>query len=110
MHKRVIFAVNEAELGEGELALAVAMERQISYFADVDGMNALLKDLGGSPWSEVLTVIWDGFNETNPRTPFSLWKNVDAEFKDLIGGLTNFDPAKRLTAHEALAHSWFAGV
>ena len=104
---RVIFAVDEEELAEGEELLAVVLERQISYFADEDGLNRLLNHLGDSPWCEVLKVIRDGFNETNPRKPFLMWKNVDADFKDLIGGLTNFDPAKRLPAHEALEHRWF---
>ena len=107
MLKRVIFAVDERELAEDEEPLSVVLERQISYFADEDGLNELLKHLGDSPWCEVFEVIRDGFNKTNPRKPFSLWKNVDADFKDLVGGLTNFDPAKRLTAHEALAHRWF---
>lgn len=107
--RRVIFAVGEDELAEGEEP-SVVLERQISYFADEDGLNVLLNHLGDSPWCEVLKVIRDGFNETNPRKPFSLWKNLDADFKDLIGGLTNFDPAKRLTAHEALAHSWFGDL
>jgi serine/threonine protein kinase len=108
--KRVIFAVDEEELAEGEEPLSVTLERQISYFADEDGLNGLLKHLGDSPWCGVLNVIRDGFNETNPRKPFSLWKNIDADFKHLIGGLMNFDPAKRLTAHEALVHRWFRDV
>jgi len=106
--KRVIFAVDEEKLVEGEEPLSVVLERQVSYFADEDGLNGLLKHLGDSPWCEVLKVIRDGFNETNPRKPFSLWKNIDADFKDLIGGLTNFEPTKRLTAHEALARRWFS--
>jgi serine/threonine protein kinase len=73
-------------------------------------LDGFLKYLGESPWCEVLTVIRDGFTETNPRKPFSLWKNIDADFKDLIGGLMKFDPAKRLTAHDALAHRWFRDV
>lgn len=105
--RRVIFAVGEEELAEGEERLAVVLERQISYFADEDGLNGLLKHLGESPWCEIFKVIRDGFNKTNPRTPVSLWKNVDPDFKNLIGGLTKFDPVKRLTAHEALAHGWF---
>lgn len=108
--QRVIFAVAEEELANGEEPLSVVLERQISYFADEDGLNGLLKHLGDSPWCEVLKVIRDGFNKANPRKPFSLWRNVDADFKDLIGGLTNFDPVKRLTAHEALAHRWFGDV
>ncbi|KAL9076571.1 MAG: hypothetical protein Q9161_000903 [Pseudevernia consocians] len=105
--QRVIFAVGEDELAEGEEPLSIVLERQISYFADEDGLNALLNRLGNSPRCGVLKVIRDGFNKTQPRKPFSMWENVDADFKDLISGLTNFDPAKRLTAQEALAHIWF---
>lgn len=108
--KKVIFAVHRDELAEGEEPLSLVLERQISYFADEDGLSALLKHLGDSPWCEVLKVLRDGFNETNPRKPFALWKDLDADFKDLICGLTNCDLAKRLTAQEALAHKWFEGV
>ncbi|MCJ1342295.1 hypothetical protein MMC31_000476 [Peltigera leucophlebia] len=108
--KRLIFAVDEEELADGEEPLAVVLERQISYFADKDGMNGLLKHLGDSPSCDVFEVIRDGFNEANPCKPFSLWKGVGTDFKDLIGGLMNFDPTKRLTAHEALAHRWFGDV
>jgi serine/threonine protein kinase len=108
--KRVIFAVAEGKLAEGEELLLVVLERQISYFADKDGLNALIAHLGDSPWCEVFKVLGEGFNKANPRKPFYLWQNVDGDFKDLIGGLTNFDPTKRLTAHEALAHRWFSEV
>ncbi|KAA6413530.1 MAG: serine threonine kinase [Lasallia pustulata] len=110
VHKRVIFAIGEHELEEGLEPLAIVLERQISYFADEDGLDMLFNHLGDTPWCQVLKILKSGFNKTNPRRPFSLWKNVDADFKDLIGGLTNFDPAKRLTAHEALAHRWFGDV
>ncbi|KAI9678155.1 MAG: hypothetical protein M1817_006100 [Caeruleum heppii] len=105
--KSVLFAVDEDQLAEGIEPLSVVLERQISYFADQDGLNGLLEHLGDSPWREIFEVIRDGFNKTNPRKPFCLLTDVDADFKDLIGGLTNFDPAKRLTVHEALAHRWF---
>jgi hypothetical protein len=108
--KRVIFAVDEEELAEGEEPLSVVLERQISYSADEDGLNGLLKHLGDSPWCEVLKVIQDGFNKANPCKSFSVWNNVDADFKDFIGGLTNFNPAKRLMAQEALAHRRFGDV
>jgi len=101
-----IYAVDDEELAEGEEPLFIVLERQISYFADEGGLNGLLEHLGDSPWWEVLKVPPDGFNDTNPCKPFSLWKNVDADLKNLIGGLTNFDPAKWLTAHEALSHRW----
>lgn len=108
--KRVIFAVDDTELAEGEERLAVVLNRQISYFGDEEGMNGFLRHLGDSPWCQVVYAILDEFDETHPRRPFSRWRDVDADFKDLIGGLTNLDPAKRLTAHEALAHIWFKDI
>lgn len=110
MTKEVIFAVGEEDLGEGEEPLAVILERQISYFADEEGLNGFLNYLGDSPWCQVLEVLRDGFNKTNPRKPISLWKGIDEDFRDLITGLTKFDPAQRLTANEALEHRWFRDV
>lgn len=114
MLKRVIFAVGQEELGEGEQPLAIIIERQISYFADQDGFDAFVRHIDeNSPWCQIFGVLRDSFNGENPRRPFSLWKGEgveDEDFKDLVGGLTNFDPAKRLTARQALAHRWFDGV
>ncbi|EKG12718.1 hypothetical protein MPH_10131, partial [Macrophomina phaseolina MS6] len=64
--KRVIFAVGEEELGEGEEPLSIILERQISYFGDEAGINGLLEYLDNSPWCEVVKVIRNAFNETNP--------------------------------------------
>ncbi|KAL9609841.1 MAG: hypothetical protein Q9167_005408 [Letrouitia subvulpina] len=91
--KHVIFYVDEKTLPEGEVALAHILERQISYFADWESLD-------------------DGFNEENPRESFACWNMdfLDSDFKDLIGGLTNFDPTKRLTADQALLHKWFRDV
>ena len=105
--KKLIFHVNQEELEEGVVVLSVVLERQISYFADDEGFDALMEHLGDNPYCEVFRLLRSGLDETNPPKPFSRWENVDADFKDLVGGLTNFDPAKRLTAHEALAHRWF---
>ncbi|GIK05575.1 hypothetical protein Aspvir_009688 [Aspergillus viridinutans] len=110
LHKRVIFAVGEEELDEGVDPLAIVLERQISYFADEDGLTGLLRHLGDSPWVRVFEVIRDGFTKENPRKPFALWKGIDDDFKSLICAMTNFDPERRITAHEALAHKWFKGV
>jgi serine/threonine protein kinase len=95
--------VDEKALPEGELALAPVLERQISYFADPESFDGLLSD---SPWCQVLEALRSGFNKKNPREPFVRWnmEPLNSDFKDLIGGLTNFDPAKRLTADEALSH------
>jgi serine/threonine protein kinase len=60
----------------------------------------------------VLEALRDGFDKENPREPFARWnmEPLDPDFKDLIGGLTNFDPAKQLTADEALRHKWFNDI
>jgi hypothetical protein len=50
--------------------LAIVIERQISYFADKDGLNGFLKYLGDNHWVRVFEVIRDGFNKDNPRKPF----------------------------------------
>ena len=106
MLKRVIFAVDVRELAPGEEALAVIVERQLSYFSSEGGLQGLLKHLDDSPWREVFKVLANSFSEDNPREQFALWKGVDEDFKDLVGGLTNLDPAQRLTTHQALQHPW----
>ncbi|KAL8967275.1 MAG: hypothetical protein Q9197_005516 [Variospora fuerteventurae] len=110
--KHVILYVDEEALPEDEVALAHVLERQISYFADWESLDGLLRHLGDSPWCQVLETLRGGFNKENPREPFVRWniEPLDADLKDLIGGLTNFDPAKRLTADEALSHTWFHDV
>lgn len=110
VHKRIIFAVDESELGEGEEILAHVLERQISYFADADGIQGFLENIRESPYAEIFRVIRDGFGKENPRRPFALWKGVDPVFKDLVCRTTAFNPPNRITAREALAHPWFGGV
>ncbi|KAI3334574.1 kinase-like domain-containing protein [Ustulina deusta] len=87
------------------------LTRQISYFANWDDFDGFLKYLGRRhPWASDFRRIADSFDKTNPRRPFALWKSdlLDADFKDLISKMTNFDPRKRITAEEALDHPWFA--
>ncbi|KAH8167198.1 hypothetical protein CIB48_g1066 [Xylaria polymorpha] len=87
------------------------LTRQVSYFANWDDFDGFLKYLGRRhPWASDFRRIADSFDEKNPRRPFALWKSdlLDADFKDLISKMTNFDPRKRITAEEALDHPWFA--
>lgn len=37
-----------------------------------------------------------------------LWKGVSEELKDLVCGLLEKDPSRRLSAEAALEHPWFA--
>lgn len=90
--------------------LSIVLERQLSYFSDWESLNGLLQHLGNSLSVQIFTVIAEGFNEEFPRAPFSQRKDIDPEFKDLVGKMTTVDPKKRITAHEALSHRWFADV
>ncbi|EFE29951.1 uncharacterized protein ARB_03292 [Trichophyton benhamiae CBS 112371] len=110
VHRRLIFSVDESELGAGEEILAHVIERQISYFADEDSIQEFLELIRESPWAEVFKITRDGFNKENPRKPFALWKGVDPAFKDLICRMTHFNPGKRITARGALEHEWFKGI
>ena len=54
---------------------------------------------------EILAMLWeDRAAEYIPYVPFAEWPEVDATFKDLIRGLNNLDPLRRLTARQALEH------
>ncbi|RMD39582.1 hypothetical protein DV735_g5538, partial [Chaetothyriales sp. CBS 134920] len=109
--KRVIFAVGDKEAQEPEDKQAIVLQCQLSYFSDVDSLVGLLQYLGDSPWIHVFTMLAEGLNEQCPRAPpFALWKDIDPEFKDLVGGMTNIDPRRRITASEALSHPWFADM
>ncbi|OBT84876.1 hypothetical protein VE02_05920 [Pseudogymnoascus sp. 03VT05] len=114
--RAVIFAPSTEELEDPDVEpLSIILERQLSYFAEPDTFDALLSHLGPeSPWCEIFTVVRSGFNAQNSRKPFGLWKGekpgFDQDFKNLVGGMTNFDPAMRITAHKALAHKWFSDV
>lgn len=89
------------------------LERQVSHFGDWSALEGLVDYIGRRhPYTAKLRGIKDSFGEDNPRRPFSLWKSdmLDAEFKDLIGKMTNLDPRQRITARQALQHPWFQDV
>jgi serine/threonine protein kinase len=102
--------VDEEELPEGIEILDIVLERQLSYFSDLEGIEGLIQYLGDSPWAQLIAMIAADFNANNPRRPFGLWQDLDPTFKDLVVRMMNVDPTKRLTAKEALAHTWFADV
>ena len=114
--KRVIFGVLKEELGKDEELLSVVLERQLSYFRDLEAFNGFLQYLHkGNPenyWIEIFQVVRSSFNAKYPREPFSLWQDeiIDEDFRDLIVKMANFNPEKRITAQEALDHKWFMNV
>lgn len=104
-------AVDSASVPEFNDRLSVVIRRHLSYFADPQSYEAFMQYIyDDSQWRQTFDTIKKSFNKDEPRHPFSLWKHerLDEEFKDLIAGLTNFDPARRLTAQQALNHAWFS--
>jgi serine/threonine protein kinase len=112
---RVIFGPDvdfEKHEAQGVLPALIRLQRQVSYFGDQEGVNGLMKHIGDDDIScQVLQMLWEDRNEDCiPYEPFSNWPDLDdAVFKDLVQGMMNLDPAKRITARQALEHPRFAG-
>lgn len=67
--------------------------------------------LGGYPpfWSESEPLLFEQIRQGAFTYNDPVWKTVSSSAKDLIGKLLIVDPAKRLTASQALQHTWVAG-
>ncbi|EUC45298.1 hypothetical protein COCMIDRAFT_5499 [Bipolaris oryzae ATCC 44560] len=92
--------------------ICIRLPRQITYFGDQEGLNGLMKHFSDEETKrEILGMHWKArMADNHPYVPFSEWTGVDSTFKDLIRGLNNLDPSRRLTARQALEHPWFEGV
>ncbi|KAJ8117623.1 hypothetical protein OPT61_g1209 [Boeremia exigua] len=90
--KRVVLAVDEREIPESIELLDIVLERQLSYFSDIEGVEGLIRYLGDSPWAQLIAMIAADFNADNPRRPFALWQDIDPGFKDLVTRMMNIDP------------------
>ncbi|KAH6622109.1 kinase-like domain-containing protein [Boeremia exigua] len=106
--KDVIFAVDKKQLPADVQLEDAVIQLQISYFADLDGVRGLVDYYGDSHWAHYIVMVANEFTTDNPRRPFDTRRDLEPEFKDLIMRLMNVDPRRRLTAKEALAHTWFA--
>lgn len=103
----MIFRVSSDELNSGD-AWRHILRRHISYFGDETGFKGLLQHVGeDDPVFQCLIDLAADFGADRRRKPFALWHYVDAELRDLITKMPNLDPARRITAREALEHPWF---
>jgi serine/threonine protein kinase len=108
MVNEMIFRVSDDALNSAN-SWHYILCRQISYFADEDGLNGLVEHIGEeNPFYERLIGLANSFGPGNPRQPFQRWGYVEPELRDLVGKMTNLDPTKRITAREALQHRWFS--
>ena len=79
------------------------------FFAEEESFKGLLQWIGErNPFFERLITLARSFDAMDRRKPFKYWYFVDAQFRDLVCKMTTLDPARRITALEALRHPWFA--
>jgi serine/threonine protein kinase len=88
------------------------VKRLLSHFGDGPGLVGLLEHLDdeASRWRDLVLVVVKEFTTSDPRKPFSMWDGFDECFRDAITKMMSLDPARRITAREALEHPWFQNV
>lgn len=64
--------------------------------------------LSGMPpfWGKTKSTIFDAVRAANLCFHSDIWDHISVSAKDLISGMLCFDPSKRLTAAQVLAHAW----
>jgi len=78
---------------------------------EVDQLAKIFEMLGTpseAEWPDDSAVLRNNFVYARPRSVVDIVPEIDPLAKDLIEGMLTFDPKKRITAHEALAHPYFS--
>ncbi|KEQ59544.1 calcium/calmodulin dependent protein kinase [Aureobasidium melanogenum CBS 110374] len=113
---QVIFALNDdfkKHEMQSALPYLIHLQRQIWFFGNEGGLEGLVKHVGDDELNcQALRMLWEERHEDYiGYSPFSSWPEVEDEnFKDLIGQMMSLDPARRITATQALEHPWFVGM
>jgi len=77
---------------------------------EVDQLAKIFEMLGTpseSEWPDDSSVLRNNFVYNRPRSITEVLQEIDPLAKDLIERMLRFDPKRRMTAHEALAHPYF---
>lgn len=108
MLRKVIFRIESEGLSRADEERLV-VKRVLSNFGDGPGLVGLIDHLDDSvaSWRDLVLDVTPEFTATNPRKPFSMWVEVAEGFRDIVTKMTSLDPARRITAREALEHPWF---
>ncbi|XP_008440252.1 CDPK-related kinase 5 isoform X1 [Cucumis melo] len=83
-----------------------------SYGTEADvwsiGVIAYILLCGSRPfWARTESGIFKAVLKADPNFDDPPWPSLSSESRDLVKGLLNKDPEKRLTAAQALSHPWF---
>ncbi|OBT84108.1 hypothetical protein VE02_07753 [Pseudogymnoascus sp. 03VT05] len=108
MLRKIIFRIDSEGLSRADEE-RLAIKRLLSHFGNGPGLVGLIDHLDDSvaAWRDLILDVIPEFTTTNPRKPFSMRVEVDEEFRDIVTKMTSLDPARRITAREALKHPWF---
>lgn len=78
--------------------------------SDIDQLAKIFEVLGlpcKEDWPENVTLPWNSFKPLAPKCLERLIPEIDADGKDLLEKLIQFNPHNRLSARSALQHSYF---
>ncbi|KAI1324032.1 hypothetical protein F5Y16DRAFT_424480 [Xylariaceae sp. FL0255] len=93
---------------EGADSWRYILRLHVRYFADNDGINGLLEHIGEeNPFLERIIALAQSFSAESPRAPFAQCTDFEPVFRDLVTKMTRLDPRLRISARDALEHSWF---
>ncbi|OBT53182.1 hypothetical protein VE04_06181 [Pseudogymnoascus sp. 24MN13] len=106
--RKIIFRIDSEGLSRADEERLV-VKRLLFNFGDGPGLVGLIDHLDDSvaSWRDLVLDVTPEFTTTNPRKPFSMWVEINEGFRDIVTKMTSLDPARRITAREALEHPWF---
>lgn len=106
MANEMVLRVPDEQLNAAD-AWRYILRLHLSYFADLDGMERFLEHIGKpNPFFDRNLELINTFGPENPRQPVECWGFLEPELRDLVARMTYLDPRGRVTAREALEHSW----
>ncbi|GAA82048.1 serine/threonine protein kinase [Aspergillus luchuensis] len=107
MANEMVLRVPDEQLN-AEDSWRYVLRLHLSYFADIEGVERFLEHIGEqNPFFERILELINTFGPENPRQPVEDWDFLEPELKDLVARMTYLDPRGRITAREALEHTWF---